>query len=104
MYEGGTGATTDTGEIGLAYSLFHTHSSNPSDKTSDFRELTPLRFDTLGEAISAACNSIKSGNHALRIESPSGFLMERTDIEIECLRRKAAATDKTKTVGAGCAP
>jgi hypothetical protein len=65
------------------------------------QELIALRFDTLGEAISAACNLIESGGHALRIESSSGFVMERTDIEVEGPRRKSAATDKATTVGAG---
>jgi hypothetical protein len=84
----------------VAYSLFYTNAPSPSDKTPDFQALPPLRFDTMGEAITAACNFIKSNHLAWRIESPSGFVMEKADIEIECLRRRDAATNEPKTRGA----
>jgi hypothetical protein len=49
--------------------------------------LTPLGFDSIGATINAGCDLIKSGNVIWRIESPSGFVMERSDIEEECFRR-----------------
>jgi hypothetical protein len=76
------------GGTNVAYSLFYTRALKSLDESPEFRESTPLRFNTLGEAITAACHLLKNGDHAWRIESPSGFVMEETDIEVECLRRK----------------
>jgi hypothetical protein len=40
----------------------------------------------MGAAINAAC-TIRSGTAVRRIKGTDGFVMERSDIEIECLRR-----------------
>lgn len=85
----------------MAYSLFHTSAPNASDKTRDLGELTTLGFETLGEAITAACNLINRGSIARRIESPSGFIMEKADIEIECWRRREGAMNEATTNDAG---
>jgi hypothetical protein len=52
---------------------------------------TPVTFDSLGAAINAACKFAKEGAIVYEIRGTAGFAMERSDIEIECLRRKAAA-------------
>ncbi len=52
---------------------------------------TPVTFDSLGAAINAACKFAKEGAIVYEIKGVGGFAMERRDIEIECLRRKAPA-------------
>jgi hypothetical protein len=72
----------------VAYLLFYTDASTRSHKAPDFRRLTPLGFDSMGATINAACDLIKSGGVVWRIESPTGFVMEQSDIESECFRRR----------------
>jgi hypothetical protein len=48
---------------------------------------TPLKFDSMGASIEAACRMIQGGKVVLRIVGSEGFLMERGDIEEECSRR-----------------
>lgn len=43
----------------------------------------------MGEAINTACKLIRAGIEVRQIEGSNGFLMERNDIEFECLRRTA---------------
>jgi hypothetical protein len=50
---------------------------------------TPTRCDSMGEAINTACKLIRAGIEVRQIEGSNGFLMERNDIEFECLRRTA---------------
>jgi hypothetical protein len=88
--ECGTHAAIDRKGSEVTYSLFYTDAPMPADKAARLRRVTPLRFDTLGEAITAAGHLIKNGSLAWRIESPSGFVMEQRDIEIERLRRRDA--------------
>jgi hypothetical protein len=52
---------------------------------------TPVTFDSLGAAINAACKFAMEGAIVYEIRGAAGFAMERSDIEIECSRRKAAA-------------
>jgi hypothetical protein len=49
----------------------------------------PVTFDSLGAAINAACKFTKEGAIVYEIKGVGGFAMERSDIEIECLRRNA---------------
>jgi hypothetical protein len=51
---------------------------------------TPSTFDSMAAAMKAACDMIISGKTVLRIKSTDGFLMERTDVEMECIRRAGA--------------
>jgi hypothetical protein len=39
-------------------------------------------------AINTACKLINDGASVCQIKGSDGFMMERRDIEIECLRRK----------------
>jgi hypothetical protein len=52
---------------------------------------TPVTFDSLGAAINAACQFAEEGAMVHGIKGAGGFAMERSDIEIECSRRKAPA-------------
>ena len=52
---------------------------------------TAVTSDSLGAAINAACKFAKEGAIVYEIKRAGGFAMERRDIEIECLRRKAPA-------------
>jgi hypothetical protein len=47
----------------------------------------PTKYGSMGAAINAACTLIRSGTAVRRIKGTDGFVMERSDIEIECLRR-----------------
>ena len=41
----------------------------------------------MGVAINTACNLMNGGAGVCQIKGSDGFMMERRDIEIECLRR-----------------
>jgi hypothetical protein len=41
----------------------------------------------MGEAINAACKLIRGGTDVRQIKGTDGFIMDRSDIEIECSRR-----------------
>lgn len=82
------------------YLLFCSPALNPSNNAPELRAVIPLRFNTMGEAITAACDAIKNGDRVWRIESASGFVMESADIEIEYSRRMEFA----KTAGIKCPP
>jgi hypothetical protein len=49
--------------------------------------LTPVKFDSMGASIEAACRMIQGGQIVLQVVGSDGFLMERADIEEECSRR-----------------
>jgi hypothetical protein len=51
----------------------------------------PAKCDSMGSAIETACKLINGGSIVSQIKGSDGFLMERSDIEYECLRR---ATDR----------
>lgn len=53
--------------------------------------LNPVKFDSLGASIEAACRLIQGGKIILWVVGSEGFLMERGDIEEECLRRASNA-------------
>jgi hypothetical protein len=61
----------------VAYFVFGSESSEP------------VRFDTLGAAITEACKRLGSGDGVLRIKGSDGLVMERPDVAIECERRRA---------------
>ncbi len=52
---------------------------------------TPVTFDSVGAAINAACKFANEGAMVPGIKGAGGFAMERSDIEIECSRRKSPA-------------
>jgi hypothetical protein len=56
----------------------------------------PMECDTMSAAITAACHLINSGSAVSGIKGLRGFVMERSDIEIECARRKAASKSSTR--------
>lgn len=45
------------------------------------------KCDSPGTAIETACKLLKGGTNVRQIRGSDGFMMERRDIEIECLRR-----------------
>jgi hypothetical protein len=47
----------------------------------------PVKCDSMGSAIETACKLINGGSIVWQIKGSDGFLMERSDIEGECLRR-----------------
>ena len=47
----------------------------------------PVKCDSLGVAIITACELMNGGASVCQIKGSDGFMMERRDIEIECLRR-----------------
>lgn len=47
----------------------------------------PAKYGSMGAAIDAACKLIRGGTAVRQIKGTDGFVMERSDIEIECLRR-----------------
>ena len=48
----------------------------------------PVKCDFMEAAINTACKLINDGASVCQIKGSDGFMMERRDIEIECLRRK----------------
>ena len=71
----------------MPYRLFYTGASSLTDRVPDLHQLAPLEFELLGASINAGCQLIKRGGIVWRIDSLSGFVMERSDIENECNRR-----------------
>jgi hypothetical protein len=62
---------------------------------SDSRSTVPMleACDSMEAAIATACKLIKSGATVHRINGADGFMMERSDIEIEYLRRQTRDSD-----------
>jgi hypothetical protein len=56
-----------------------------------------VSFNSMGEAIKAACAMIASGLMVSRIRGSEGFVMERRDIEMECSRR-SKSVDHSKSM------
>jgi hypothetical protein len=48
----------------------------------------PVECDSMPAAISTACTLMNGGADVYQIKGSNGFVMERGDIEIECLRRR----------------
>jgi hypothetical protein len=54
----------------------------------------PIRCDTLGAAIGEACKRLGAGGGVLRIKGSDGFAMEKSDIILECERRRAGRGER----------
>jgi hypothetical protein len=74
----------------MSYSLFCTDAPTPSRKMPEHYRVVPVDSDSLGAAINAACRLIDAGVTVWKLLGAGGFRMERSDIEIERLRRQGA--------------
>jgi hypothetical protein len=72
----------------MSYSLYCTDPPSHSQPTPDLRQVAPIAEESLGSAITAACLLISRGSVVWQIRGSNGFMMERSDIETECGRRK----------------
>jgi hypothetical protein len=72
----------------VTYSLFCTDTPTPSDKMPDLCRLVSLNSDSMSAAIKAACRLVSNGTIVWKIKGSDGFIMERSDIETEFLRRQ----------------
>jgi hypothetical protein len=54
----------------------------------------PVRCDTLGGAISEACKRLSAGGAILRIRGSDGLVMEKSDVVLECERRRADRNER----------
>ena len=70
----------------MSYYLFYTNEGNSTAMSEDDR-VSRLELPSLGATINAACDLVRRGCIVCRIESRTGLIMERTDIESECVRR-----------------
>jgi hypothetical protein len=82
----------------MSYSLFCTDALIPSQKMPDLCRVVPV--DSMGAAIRAACGLIAEGVIVWKVQGADGFIMERSDIETECLRRRGILVVKQKTAPA----
>jgi len=74
----------------MSYSLFCTDAPTASKKMPERYRLVPVDSNSLGAAIDTACRLIDDGVIVWKIKG-DGFVMERSDIETERLRRQGAA-------------
>jgi hypothetical protein len=72
----------------MTYSLYCTDPPSRSQRTPDLGQVAPIPAESMGNAITAACVLISRGSIVWQIRGSSGFMMERSDIEAECRRRK----------------
>jgi hypothetical protein len=72
----------------VPYLLFCTEEVNPPEKMPDRHRVVSVDSELMGAAISAACKLITDGVIVWQVRGPDGFMMERSDIESECLRRQ----------------
>jgi hypothetical protein len=72
------------GALVVNYSLFCTDVSTPLENM----RVVSANLVSMGAAIKTACRLIGDGVIVWKIEGPDGFIMERSDIEAECLRRR----------------
>jgi hypothetical protein len=70
------------------YSLFCTEVPTPRGKMPDLGRVVPVKSESMGAAIEAACKLMNGGAIVWQIKGTDGFKMERRDIETEYLRRK----------------
>jgi hypothetical protein len=70
------------------YLLFCADVATQSEKMPRVNSVVPVNCDSMGEAINAACMLITDGVTVVKMKGPHGFMMERRDIETECLRRQ----------------
>jgi hypothetical protein len=78
-------------KMAMSYSLFCTDAPTPSKRMPDHCRVVPVNPDSMGAAINEACKLIRDGVIVWKISGSDGFVMERSDIEIESLRRKQGA-------------
>ena len=69
----------------MAYEVFCTDTPVPSGRFPD--RCRVVTSDSLGAAIKAACKLIADGVIVWKLKGSDGFTMERSDIEMERLRR-----------------
>jgi hypothetical protein len=74
----------------VSFVLLCTDSPTPSKKMPERCREVAVESNSIGAAISAACRLIDDGVVVWKIKG-DGFVMERTDIETERLRRQGAA-------------
>jgi hypothetical protein len=72
----------------VSYSIFCTDEPTPARKMPGTYRVIPVDSDSMGAAIKTACGLVSDGLIVWKIRGPDGFIMERSDIEIECLRRR----------------
>jgi hypothetical protein len=70
----------------VTYSLFCTDVSTRLKKMPDLHRM--VSANSMGAAVKAACRLVSNGVIVWKIKGPDGFMMERSDIETECLRRQ----------------
>jgi hypothetical protein len=71
------------------YLLFCADVATQSEKMPRVNSVVPVNCESMGEAINAACTLITDGVTVVKMKGPHGFVMERRDIETECLRRQS---------------
>jgi hypothetical protein len=72
------------------YLLYCVDVATQSDKMPNLNPVLPVQSESMGAAINTACTLILDGVVVWKIKGPHGFMMERRDIETECLRRHGA--------------
>jgi hypothetical protein len=82
----------------MTYSLYCSDEPTQSKKMPDICRVVPVDSDSMGAAIEAACQLISSGAVVWKLKGPSGFLMERSDIESERLRRQGIPTARMSRI------
>jgi hypothetical protein len=73
----------------VSFVLFCTDSATPSKKMPERCREVAVESNSIGAAIKAACRLIDEGVIVWKIKG-DGFVMERSDIETERLRRQGA--------------
>jgi hypothetical protein len=84
------------GELLMTYSLFCTTVSTQSETIPDPSRVVTVNSDSMGAAISEAIKLIGDGVIVWKIEGSEGFVMERSDIETERLRRQENMGKRTE--------
>jgi hypothetical protein len=79
----------------MTYWLFYVDGATSTEQNSDIDRLSRLEFQSMGETIDAGCKLITIGCVVWRIESQRGFVMERSDVECERVRRSRLKIQKT---------
>jgi hypothetical protein len=74
----------------VSFVLLCTDSPSPSKKVPVRCREVAVDSDSMGVAINAACRLIDGGVTVWKLLGATGFSMERSDIEVECLRRQGA--------------
>ena len=77
-------------EATVSFVLLCTETPTPAKKMPEPHRVVPVESNSIGDAINAACRLIDDGVVVWKIKG-DGFVMERSDIETERLRRRGAA-------------